>query len=300
MKLFKPLVHLGHRTFFSSIMSVLLLAANDVSAATQTITPSQASYSVSAGDTIEFDVLYPDTNPAESTGFGLNLHFDSSKLDFVSMTDVFSINILASDSAPVMDNDDSDGNAETDSRLNVAWVDFASGQWPGQANLPATLYHVKFTASEGFTSDTVISFTANTGLNTFASIPVTIALVSENQAPNANDDVITTTFETNTGAIDVLGNDTDPDGDTLFVLSTTNPSHGTLFVTDGMPSVLSYTPNTGFSGVDTFTYTISDGTTSESLTATGTVTITVEEAPAVTSNTAAQIIPIIQLLLLED
>jgi hypothetical protein len=42
---------------------------------------------------------------------------------------------------------------------------------------------------------------------------------------------------------------------------------------------VTYTPDPGFSGVDTFTYTVSDGTT----TATGTVTVTV---------TAAQSLPV--------
>jgi Bacterial Ig-like domain (group 3)/Bacterial Ig domain len=69
----------------------------------------------------------------------------------------------------------------------------------------------------------------------------------------------------------VLSNDTAPAGLSLSVSSHTNPSHGTLDLNaDGS---FTYTPSGGFSGQDTFTYTIADGT---DLTATGTVTITVQ------------------------
>ena len=68
----------------------------------------------------------------------------------------------------------------------------------------------------------------------------------------------------------LLANDTDPDGDTIFVNTFTAPTHGTLaqIVTDGS---FQYVADAGFVGVDTWTYTVSDGAGS----ATGTVTITV-------------------------
>lgn len=72
----------------------------------------------------------------------------------------------------------------------------------------------------------------------------------------------------------VLTNDTDEDGDPLTVTGHTDPSHGTLELdTDG---ALTYTPVAGYVGADSFEYTITDGT----ITDTATVSIDVtNEAP---------------------
>jgi CSLREA domain-containing protein len=67
------------------------------------------------------------------------------------------------------------------------------------------------------------------------------------------------------------GPDTDPDGDTLTVIASTNGSRGT--VTSNNDGTLTYTPGSNYKGTDTFTYTISDG---KGGTAVGTVTITME------------------------
>lgn len=54
--------------------------------------------------------------------------------------------------------------------------------------------------------------------------------------------------------INVLANDTDPDGDTLTVLSVGDPLHGTAIV-NGDSTIL-YTPETGFTGLDSMIYVI--------------------------------------------
>jgi subtilisin-like proprotein convertase family protein len=72
--------------------------------------------------------------------------------------------------------------------------------------------------------------------------------------------------------LQLLGNDTDVDGDALNVTAWTAPTRGTLAWSDA-DGRWTYTPNVGFHGTDSFTYTISDG----ALTATATVTITVRQ-----------------------
>jgi hypothetical protein len=54
--------------------------------------------------------------------------------------------------------------------------------------------------------------------------------------------------------INVLANDTDPDGDTLTVLSVGNPAHGTAVVSGD--STITNTPETGYVGLDTMVYVI--------------------------------------------
>lgn len=77
-----------------------------------------------------------------------------------------------------------------------------------------------------------------------------------NTPPLADNDVATTTPNTPV-TINVLGNDSDPDGDPVQVVSVTQPANGRVVINaDG---TITYTPNPGFRGPDTFTYTISDG-----------------------------------------
>ena len=76
-----------------------------------------------------------------------------------------------------------------------------------------------------------------------------------NKAPVANDDSATTAYETAV-VVDVLANDSDADGDALSIKSMTNPAHGTVSKENGE---LKYTPKSGFSGTDTFNYTVTDG-----------------------------------------
>lgn len=90
-----------------------------------------------------------------------------------------------------------------------------------------------------------------------------------NRVPIAvNDSVVTTTNQAVT--IDVLQNDSDPDGNPLSISAVSNPAHGA--VVRNQNGTLTYTPATGYVGSDLFTYTVSDG---KGGTASGSVTITV-------------------------
>ena len=99
-----------------------------------------------------------------------------------------------------------------------------------------------------------------------------IVTITTNQPPEAVDDTgIVCNQATLSG--NVLTNDTDPDGDPLTVTSNTNPSNGTVVVNaDGS---YTYTPNSGYIGTDTFTYTMTDGFSTD----TATVTINVVAPP---------------------
>ena len=56
--------------------------------------------------------------------------------------------------------------------------------------------------------------------------------------------------------IDVLANDSDPDGDKLTITGATAATNGIVVViTDGGGQKLEYRPNPGFTGTDTFNYT---------------------------------------------
>jgi outer membrane protein OmpA-like peptidoglycan-associated protein len=112
----------------------------------------------------------------------------------------------------------------------------------------------------------------DTSVNTFQTATST-PVIPTNVAPNANNDFGTVECS-GPVTINVLGNDTDPDGDALSVVSFTQPANGT--VTQSANGQLTYTSNGDYCGRDdSFTYTITDG---NGHTSTATVGITVKEA----------------------
>jgi Ca2+-binding RTX toxin-like protein len=125
-----------------------------------------------------------------------------------------------------------------------------------------------------------------------STVTVTIAVSEVNDAPVANADSPTTNQDTPASG-NVLTNDTDPDNtdgipgneDTLTVSAVNGnaagvgiavgTSHGS--VTMNATGSFTYTPDLGYFGADSFTYTISDG---RGGTSTATVSLTVVQAAA--------------------
>ncbi|WP_109314033.1 Ig-like domain-containing protein [Ruegeria sp. AU67] len=88
-----------------------------------------------------------------------------------------------------------------------------------------------------------------------------------NVAPDAVDDGLATTQDVALAinvASDLLTNDSDDDGDPLNLTGFTQSTNGT--VSDNGDGTLTYTPNAGFTGNDSFTYTITDGTEADTAT----------------------------------
>jgi large repetitive protein len=113
-----------------------------------------------------------------------------------------------------------------------------------------------------------------------ATVSVTV-LPRNPEAPTANDDTATTPRNTPV-TIDVLANDTDPDNDELSILSASEPQNGTVELLfngfENRTTSLTYTPDEGFTGTDTFTYSMtdSDGFNEGDGGDTATVTVTVQ------------------------
>ena len=95
-----------------------------------------------------------------------------------------------------------------------------------------------------------------------------------NDPPVARIDEATTPKNTAV-TVDVLANDTDPNGDALDVTGVGQPANGTASVNGD--DTVTYTPSSGFSGTDSFTYSISDG---KGGAASSTVRITVIDSDA--------------------
>lgn len=124
------------------------------------------------------------------------------------------------------------------------------------------------------TNTAVLSYVGHQTSIAFTESSNAVSTPVPNSAPIANADAPTTTANTPV-TVNVLANDTDANADALTITSTTVPAHGTDSVVAGQ---ILYTPTTGYSGTDSFSYTISDG---HGGTSTATVTVTVTALPVV-------------------
>lgn len=163
------------------------------------------------------------------------------------------------------------------SKMNLS----ADGDLVFSGRNSGALFRGSTTLSDGFTL-----------VGTRAGFPPAVtfnepATYAGNAAPQAIDDVFSVA-EQYGDLLDVLGNDSDPDGDMLDVLSATLPANGTATVNED--GTITYVPNPGFLGIDSFDYTIADEQGARS---TATITVTVEEASAEISDliTAVETLP---------
>jgi large repetitive protein len=166
---------------------------------------------------------------------------------------------------PVLAND-------TDPQGDVLTVVEVGTPDQGEASI-RTGSSVVFRAPISFTGTITFPYTITDPGGLRASSVVTVDVIGNesNIAPVATPDAVTTAYSSS-ATIEVLKNDTDSEGDPLTITGVSRPTNGTSSI---LGAAVRYAPATGFSGVDTFTYTIIDGFGG---TATGTVTVTVEPA----------------------
>jgi hypothetical protein len=148
---------------------------------------------------------------------------------------------------------------------------FAVATGPAHGTLSGTAPNLTYTPANGYSGPDSFTFTANDGSLTSAPGTVSITVgTPANTAPTATDQSLDVDHDT-ARAITLTG--TDPESDPLTFAVATNPAHGTL---SGTAPNLTYTPTSGYSGPDSFTFTASDGSLSD----TGTISLTVAAAPA--------------------
>jgi hypothetical protein len=100
---------------------------------------------------------------------------------------------------------------------------------------------------------------------------VSIAIRAVNDAPEAVDDGAAT-HEGMAVDIAVLGNDRDPEGETLRLVGVTQGAYGSVLINGD--DTVRYRPNAGFTGSDGFAYTIADA---QGETATASVNVRVRD-----------------------
>jgi len=160
-----------------------------------------------------------------------------------------SVNVLTNDT-------DIDGGPKTISSFTQGAHGVVAGV--GTANAWTSL---TYDPAQGYCGSDSFGYTVNGGSTATVSITVDCS-----GAPSAVDDTTSVTEDDPATTIDVIANDTDPDGGTNTIQSATDPANGTVQITGG-GSALTYKPdanycNTQLGGTaDTFNYTLNGGST---------------------------------------
>jgi len=118
---------------------------------------------------------------------------------------------------------------------------------------------VEYTPDSGFSGNDSFTYTVTDGKDSASATVYVKVNEKPNNPPSAKDDSATTDYETKV-TIDVLANDSDIDGDSLTIKGVSNPKHGKVKIRNNK---VEYTPDNGFSGNDSFTYTVTDGKDSD-------------------------------------
>lgn len=152
----------------------------------------------------------------------------------------------------------------------------------GSASIGSDGRSINYTPAANFAGTDQFSYRISDGEDTSRLGIVTVTVTDdndptdnqgpvENRAPVAQDDSFNVTEDSSNNMLAVLLNDSDADGDTLAIISLTQPNQGGQVSIGNGGSVINYSPAANFNGTETFSYTISDGELSSQATVTMTV-----------------------------
>jgi len=218
--------------------------------------------------TVDFEYIASDTNG----------NTDNANVRIIVTAPVIT------NSAPVANNDLASTNQDqfvniavlsNDTDVDGDTLSLGSFSNPDNGSTVRVGNSIRYTPNTGFTGSDTFTYNISDGNGGTNSANVTVTVSSlPNVAPVANNDLASTNQDQFVN-IAVLSNDTDADGDTLTIGIISNPNNGSAVRTGNS---IRYTPNTGFTGSDTFTYNISDGNGG---TNSANVTVTVSSLPNV-------------------
>ncbi|MBB17585.1 hypothetical protein CMK22_20150, partial [Candidatus Poribacteria bacterium] len=150
---------------------------------------------------------------------------------------------------------------------------------PKNGNLSGTAPNLTYTPNANYFGTDTFQFKVNDGTNESSLSTVTITINPINDAPVAKNLAVSTKINTSTS---ISLSATDLDTDNLTYQVTSQPNHGRLL---GAPPILTlaYTPNTDYSGTDSFTFKANDGSKDSNI---AIVNIKVNTPPVATDVTA--------------
>ena len=153
-------------------------------------------------------------------------------------------------------------------------LSFVSAQGAQHGSLSVANGNITFTPTANYNGPATFTYTVkNTaGVESTGTVTINIAAVNDNPAAVSDAIVGYQSVPRVYAAAELLGNDTDIDGDTLAITAVSNATHGIVVLNSN--GTVTFTPDANFSGAGaSFRYTVSDG---HGGTATGTANVFVE------------------------
>ena len=150
-------------------------------------------------------------------------------------------------------------DTDVDGTIDPATVTVVSGPSDGSVSVDPVSGDVTYSPDADYHGSDSFTYTVSDNDGATSNVATVTVTVTDVQDPPVAVDDSATTDEDTPVDIDVLANDTDPDGDELTI-SDYDPSSTQGGTVDCASARLcTYTPPAGFNGADTFTYTASDG-----------------------------------------
>ncbi len=240
--------------------------------------PASFTYTISDGTVTATATVSGTVTPVNDAPVAVNDTFTVAEDGSVT------VNVLGNDS-------DVDGNPLTVTQVNgTAITNGGPAVSVTNGSVQLVAGQLIFTPAANYNGPASFTYTISDGLATaVATVSGTVTPV--NDAPVAvNDSFIV--LEDGSVTVNVLGNDSDVDGNPLTVTQVDGQA-----ITDGGPAVavtngsvqlvagqLIFTPAANYNGPASFTYTITDGTVTATATVSGTVT-PVNDAPVAVNDT---------------
>ncbi|MDE0934356.1 MAG: tandem-95 repeat protein [Mariniblastus sp.] len=223
----------------------------------------------------------PDANFNGSDSFNYTINDGNGNTDTASVA----ITVNAVNDNPVAADDASVTNQDTAVLINVISNDSdvdGDSLTVDSVNQPANGAvvdngdgTVTYTPTTGFVGGDSFSYTASDGDLTDSAM-VTVTVNEVNLSPVANDDNETVSEDPGAMTFNVLGNDTDGDGDSLTITAVAYGGSGVV-INNGTD--ITYTPLLNFNGTESFTYSISDGKNGTDTATVSIVVTPVNDAP---------------------
>ena len=210
--------------------------------------PTQTNVTI----TIAEDAVFPFSATSFASGYGVD-HIDGAeKLPAVSYAfeTLPSVGTLKLSGAPLIANQ------------SVSVANFTNLVYEPALNQSGT-NSFRVTASDG-------SRSTPGGTN---AATITFIITGANDAPFAVPQAVSTLEDT---ALPITLNGTDADGNALTYTIVTGPTKGSL---SGTPPSVTYTPSSNFSGSDSFTFLVNDGTVNSSVSTVSITVVAVNDPP---------------------
>ncbi|MCP4536989.1 MAG: tandem-95 repeat protein, partial [Chloroflexi bacterium] len=137
---------------------------------------------------------------------------------------------------------------------NVLTITITSDALFGTVSISGT-QSLAYVPDLNFSGIDFVTYTVTDGI-LYDTAAVTITVLDFNAAPTAVDDAFTVDEDSNYNELDVLANDSDSDGDSVFIVEVSAPISASIYVVD---NVIYYAPDPDFVDPSVFTYTIGDG-----------------------------------------